>query len=73
MMPGALSNFFRRPHGPSLALVGDAGYHKDPILVLGMSDAFLDAEYLAEAVVRDFLMRWMWRPPLPNTSTGELI
>ena len=26
-----LPNFYRRPHGPGWALVGDAGYHKDPI------------------------------------------
>jgi flavin-dependent dehydrogenase len=45
-----LPNRFRRPHGPGWALVGDAGYHKDPILALGISDAFRDAELLAEAV-----------------------
>jgi len=47
---GRLPNFFRRPHGPGWALVGDAGYHKDPILALGISDAFRDAELLADAV-----------------------
>jgi 2-polyprenyl-6-methoxyphenol hydroxylase-like FAD-dependent oxidoreductase len=31
-------------------LVGDAGYHKDPILALGIGDAFRDAELLADAV-----------------------
>jgi 2-polyprenyl-6-methoxyphenol hydroxylase-like FAD-dependent oxidoreductase len=30
--------------------VGDAGYHKDPILALGISDAFRDAELVAGAV-----------------------
>jgi 2-polyprenyl-6-methoxyphenol hydroxylase-like FAD-dependent oxidoreductase len=45
-----LPNFFRRPHGDGWALVGDAGYHKDPILALGISDAFRDAELLAGAV-----------------------
>lgn len=45
-----LFNFFRRPHGPGWALVGDAGYHKDPITAQGISDAFRDAELLAEAV-----------------------
>jgi flavin-dependent dehydrogenase len=43
-------NFFRRPYGPGWALVGDAGYHKDPILAHGISDAFRDAELLADAV-----------------------
>jgi flavin-dependent dehydrogenase len=45
-----LPNFFRQPYGPGWALVGDAGYHKDPILAQGISDAFRDAELLAEAV-----------------------
>lgn len=43
-------NFFRRPHGPGWALVGDAGHHKDPTLARGISDAFCDAELLAEAL-----------------------
>ena len=43
-------NFFRRPYGPGWALVGDAGHHKDPTLARGISDAFLDADLLAEAV-----------------------
>ena len=45
-----LFNFFRRPHGPGWVLVGDAGYHKDPITAQGISDAFRDAELVAEAV-----------------------
>jgi flavin-dependent dehydrogenase len=45
-----LSNFFRKPYGPGWALVGDAGYHKDPFTALGISDAFRDAELLAEAI-----------------------
>jgi flavin-dependent dehydrogenase len=48
---GDLDGFFRQPHGPGWALVGDAGYHKDPITAQGMTDAFLHAEMLAEAVV----------------------
>ena len=46
-----LGGFFRTPCGPGWALVGDAGYHKDPITAQGMTDALLDAELLAEAVV----------------------
>ncbi len=42
--------FFRKPHGPGWALVGDAGYHKDPITAQGIADAFRDAELLADAV-----------------------
>jgi 2-polyprenyl-6-methoxyphenol hydroxylase-like FAD-dependent oxidoreductase len=42
-----LPNFFRPCHGPGWALVGDAGYHKDPITAQGISDAFRDAEAMA--------------------------
>ena len=45
-----IPNFFRKPYGPGWALVGDAGYHKDPIGAQGISDAFRDAELLANAV-----------------------
>jgi flavin-dependent dehydrogenase len=44
--------FFRTPSGPGWALVGDAGYHLDPITAQGMLDAFRDAELLAGAVDR---------------------
>lgn len=42
-----VSNFFRKPFGPGWALVGDAGYNKDPITAQGISDAFRDAESCA--------------------------
>ena len=45
-----LAGFFRKPYGPGWALVGDAGYHKDPITALGMSDAFRDAEGVSAAI-----------------------
>src|SRR5581483_3526936 len=45
-----LLNFFRKPFGPGWALVGDAGYHKDPITAQGITDAFRDAELLADAI-----------------------
>jgi flavin-dependent dehydrogenase len=41
-----LPNFFRRPYGPGWALVGDAGFHKDPIIGHGITDALLDAGLL---------------------------
>ena len=47
-----LPGFFRRPYGPGWALVGDAGYHKDPFTGFGMSDAFRDSELVAEATHR---------------------
>ncbi|MEW6637065.1 MAG: NAD(P)/FAD-dependent oxidoreductase [Actinomycetota bacterium] len=49
-----LSNFYRKPYGPGWALVGDAGYHKDPITAQGISDAFRDAELLAGAIDEGF-------------------
>ncbi len=52
-----LPNFYRKPYGPGWALVGDAGYHKDPITAQGMSDAFRDAELLAEALDAGFAGR----------------
>jgi flavin-dependent dehydrogenase len=50
MGSGDLPNFYRKPYGPGWALVGDAGYHKDPYLAQGISDAFRDAELVAEAI-----------------------
>jgi flavin-dependent dehydrogenase len=52
-----LRNFFRKPYGPGWALVGDAGYHKVPITAEGISDAFRDAELLAEAIDAGFAGR----------------
>ena len=43
-------NHVRRAHGPGWALVGDAGYHRDPVSAHGISDAFRDAELLAVAL-----------------------
>ena len=42
--------FVRKPYGLGWALVGDAGYHKDPITAEGITDAFRDAALLAEAL-----------------------
>jgi flavin-dependent dehydrogenase len=47
---GDQPNFFRKPYGPGWALVGDAGYHKDPCTAHGITDAFRDAEALARAL-----------------------
>ncbi len=41
----------RQSVGPGWALVGDAGYFKDPITAHGLTDALRDAELLANAVV----------------------
>jgi len=47
---GAVPSWFRKPYGDGWALVGDAGYNKDPITAQGITDAFLDAERCAEAI-----------------------
>jgi 2-polyprenyl-6-methoxyphenol hydroxylase-like FAD-dependent oxidoreductase len=43
------ASFLRQAWGPGWALVGDAGYFKDPLTAHGMTDAFRDAELLARA------------------------
>lgn len=49
--PGALG-FLRPAWGPGWALVGDAGYFRDPLTAHGITDALRDAEILARAVAR---------------------
>jgi len=51
-----LPGFLRRPWGPGWALVGDAGYTKDPISAHGISDALRDAELCARGV--DMALRY---------------
>jgi flavin-dependent dehydrogenase len=50
LLGGAVRGYLRTPYGPGWALVGDAGYNKDPITAQGISDAFRDAELCAGAV-----------------------
>jgi 2-polyprenyl-6-methoxyphenol hydroxylase-like FAD-dependent oxidoreductase len=45
-----LPSRFRKPFGPGWALVGDAGLLMDPITGQGISQAFRDAELLADTV-----------------------
>jgi 2-polyprenyl-6-methoxyphenol hydroxylase-like FAD-dependent oxidoreductase len=45
------AGFLRRAWGPGWALVGDAGYFKDPLTAHGITDALRDAELLARAIV----------------------
>ena len=47
-----LPNFYRDCAGAGWALVGDAAYHRDPLTGMGIGDAFLGAELLAEAIDR---------------------
>jgi len=48
-----LSGYVRRSFGPGWALVGDAGYFRDPITTHGLTDALRDAELLSDAVLAD--------------------
>ena len=48
--PGS-PGFLRQAWGPGWALVGDAGYFKDPVSAHGITDAFIGAELLADALV----------------------
>jgi flavin-dependent dehydrogenase len=45
-----LPMYLRKPYGPGWALVGDAGCRVDPITGEGITDAFRDAELLAQAI-----------------------
>ena len=55
--PTVVRTFLGRPGhvrtawGPGWALVGDAGYYKDPLSAHGLTDALRDAELLARALV----------------------
>ncbi|MGQ4599375.1 FAD-dependent monooxygenase [Nocardia sp. R6R-6] len=43
-------NYRRQSYGPGWALVGDAGYHKDPFTGWGITDAFKYGQLLADLV-----------------------
>jgi flavin-dependent dehydrogenase len=49
---GGRVGFIKRAAGPGWALVGDAGYFKDPLTAHGITDALRDAELLARAIVK---------------------
>jgi flavin-dependent dehydrogenase len=51
---GIIPYYMRRPYGAGWALVGDAGYQKDPCTASGITDAFRSAEWLAEAIDAGF-------------------
>jgi 2-polyprenyl-6-methoxyphenol hydroxylase-like FAD-dependent oxidoreductase len=52
VFPG-LTGYLREAAGPGWALVGDAGYFKDPITSHGITDALRDAEILARVIVTE--------------------
>ena len=45
---------YMRASGPGWALVGDAAYLKDPILGIGIADAYRDADYAGDAILAGF-------------------
>lgn len=47
---GDQQNFIRQAAGPGWALVGDAAVHKDSITAWGITDAFLQAQLLADTL-----------------------
>jgi len=48
---GGTPGYFRQSYGEGWALVGDAGYFKDPATAHGITDALRDAELVARAVL----------------------
>ena len=52
---GGRTGYLRQSWGPGWALVGDAGYFKDPLTAHGITDALRDAELLAGAIVEGTL------------------
>lgn len=50
---GGEAGFLRQATGPGWALVGDAGYFKDPITAHGITDAFRDSELLSKAILNE--------------------
>jgi flavin-dependent dehydrogenase len=48
---GGASSHLRQCHGAGWALVGDAGYFKDPLTAHGITDALRDAQLLSAAII----------------------
>ncbi len=48
---GGIPGHLRHSWGPGWALVGDAGYFKDPITAHGITDALRDAELVSDAIL----------------------
>lgn len=71
-------SFYRKPFGAGWALVGDAGYYRDPLLGQGINDALRDAEAIAGALHGVFTGAQEWAPAMDayeqqrNAATGML-
>ena len=66
-----LAGYFRKPYGPGWALVGDAGYHLHPITAQGITDAFLDAERLSDALDAAFAERTTYDKAMAAYQTAR--
>ncbi|HEX7167124.1 MAG TPA: NAD(P)/FAD-dependent oxidoreductase [Acidimicrobiales bacterium] len=58
--------FFRKPYGDGWALVGDAGFHIDPVTGRGIGHAFRDAELLSRALHAG----WSGEAPMAEALAG---
>jgi 2-polyprenyl-6-methoxyphenol hydroxylase-like FAD-dependent oxidoreductase len=47
---GDQQNFFRKACGPGWVLIGDSGHHLDSITARGITNAFMQAELLSDAI-----------------------
>jgi 2-polyprenyl-6-methoxyphenol hydroxylase-like FAD-dependent oxidoreductase len=68
--------FLRQAYGPGWALVGDAGYFKDPLTAHGITDALRDAELLANAASAGTMAEYPAirdRPSLPPFEVTDEI
>ncbi|MBT0770976.1 FAD-dependent monooxygenase [Kineosporia sp. J2-2] len=63
---GDTRNAMRVPFGPGWALVGDAGYIKDPATAQGISDAFRDAELLSAALDHSWSSGVPWQAAMSD-------
>ena len=61
-----LPGYFRKPFGDGWTLLGDAGYHKNPITAMGINDAFRDAELVAGALDDAFSGRRTYEEGMSN-------
>jgi flavin-dependent dehydrogenase len=63
--------YFRQSFGPGWALVGDAGYFKDPLTAHGITDALIDAELLAQAAAAGTEIAFAGYQSARDTLAGE--
>jgi 2-polyprenyl-6-methoxyphenol hydroxylase-like FAD-dependent oxidoreductase len=68
---GHVPNYYRKPYGQGWALVGDAGYHRDPVLAQGISDALRDSGLLAEALRDVFSGLATWDTAMEGYETAR--